>query len=114
MTISIRDLLSWSRFINKICVNEPPPYGNLISPRQAYIHGAFFVFIDSIGSGSSWNGLAGSLHIARKACLHFLNSQASEEKHVIDNSIVLHHPSRFGQGPFLIDRGNEIMAPVFA
>ena len=43
-TVSIRDILSWVRFINAVTGNDA------VSTMMAYIHGACLVFLDSLGS----------------------------------------------------------------
>ena len=105
MTISIRDLLSWSQFINKTCLDGQLSAETQLSPKHAYIHGAFLVFIDAIGSGSSWSNLGFSLQFARQACLSILKKQTAIDESLIDHKIVLNHSMKFGVTPFLIDRG---------
>ena len=43
-TVSIRDILSWVRFINAVTLNDA------VDATMAYIHGACLVFLDSLGS----------------------------------------------------------------
>ena len=73
---------------------------------MAFIHGAFLVFIDAIGSGSSWSGLSFSLEAARKACLAFLLNQTGPFEDFGKHEIVWNDPLKFGITPFVIERGN--------
>ena len=43
-TVSIRDILSWVRFINAVTLNDA------VDTMMAYIHGACLVFLDSLGN----------------------------------------------------------------
>ncbi|GAB7337543.1 hypothetical protein MBLNU457_g2860t2 [Dothideomycetes sp. NU457] len=60
-TISIRDLLAWSEFVNR----------GAVDPLLAVIHGAAMVYVDSLGANPAALLAVGSAQIAaeRKACL---------------------------------------------
>jgi len=60
-TISIRDLLAWSEFVNR----------GVVDPLLAVIHGAAMVYVDSLGANPAALLAVGSAQIAveRKACL---------------------------------------------
>ena len=105
MAISVRDLLSWSQFMNKACFDKRCFDETLTAAKLSYIHGAFLVFVDAIGSGSNWSRLECSLQFAREACLSFLKKQTSLDESVVDYKIVLNDPTKFGVMPFFIDRG---------
>ena len=113
MIISIRDLLSWSQFMNKTCFDKRFSDETLIASKAAYIHGAFLVFIDAIGSGSKWSSLESSLKLAREACLSFLKKQTSTDESTFDHRIVLTHPVKFGVLPFLIDKGVAYICSIW-
>lgn len=59
ITVSIRDLLLWIKFIN-VTTDEDSKTTNTsvfakLSLAEAYIHGAHLVFLDSLGTGISNN-----------------------------------------------------------
>ena len=91
--------------MNKTCFDKLRSDETLIPTKLAYIHGAFLVFIDAIGSGNNWSGLGYSLQFARDVCLSFLKKQTSIDDSVIDRKMVLSDSKKFGVMPFLIDRG---------
>eukprot|EP00795_Rhopilema_esculentum_P017643 gene17642-9287_t len=114
VTISIRDFLSWTEFVNKTCMTyaDEDQSAMTLSPQVAYIHGAFLVFIDAIGSGSSWSGPNFSLEVARKACLSFLKSQVEIQADLLRYEFLLNHQFLFGISPFVISRGPLPPVPV--
>ncbi|KFM76669.1 Midasin, partial [Stegodyphus mimosarum] len=70
-TISVRDVLTWVEFIN-ICED------NLL-PSEAYLHGAFLVFLDAVGSGPTAIGSPETLQDVKQKCFDFLLSQVGKE-----------------------------------
>ena len=92
--------------MNKACFDKRCSDEASTATKLSFIHGAFLVFIDAIGSGSNWSRLECSLQYAREACLAFLKKQTSLDESVIDHKIVLNDPAKFGVMPFYIDRGN--------
>lgn len=108
--ISIRDMLSWVHFINKVAL---PPTGMDVG--LAYIHGACLVLLDGLGSGLTGNGLADWKRL-KNASLNFLIQQVwrmtgvcpdrttLQEKFVKELQVV-NSDTMFGVGPFLIPRG---------
>lgn len=54
--MSIRDVLSWVNFINVTSWNvssgmEVDDESDILTPVQAYMHGACLVFLDALGAG---------------------------------------------------------------
>ncbi|KAK3879278.1 hypothetical protein Pcinc_016138 [Petrolisthes cinctipes] len=110
--ISIRDMLSWVQFINKVAL---PPTS--LDVGLAYIHGACLVLLDGLGSGLTGSGLVGWKQL-KKASLNFLIQQVwqktgvcpsrttLQEKFVEDLQVV-NTDSMFGVGPFLITKGKD-------
>ncbi|XP_059144482.1 midasin-like [Physella acuta] len=90
-TVSIRDILSWIRFIN-ICScdwkNEPDAVSMetnssslcTLDPLTSYIHGACLIFIDSLGTGSTTFSSESNTQTSRLMCIDFLCKQLSKFK----------------------------------
>ncbi|KAG8444766.1 hypothetical protein GDO86_009802 [Hymenochirus boettgeri] len=79
--LSVRDILSWVNFMNvmigdKEMVNSMVPRCNLDSV-TAVIHGACLVYIDGIGSGTTFCSAESTL-LARQKCMRFLSEKLSE------------------------------------
>ncbi|EDV22987.1 uncharacterized protein TRIADDRAFT_27999, partial [Trichoplax adhaerens] len=66
---SIRDLLSWTNFIN-VCTAKYEMNSCL-----SYIHGACLVFIDGLGSGSGLTNNTASISNSRQSCFDFIINQ---------------------------------------
>ncbi|KAL6249838.1 AAA ATPase midasin [Rhinocladiella similis] len=66
-TIPLRDLLAWAEFINR---------ASSLGEELAFIHGAFMVYIDSIGANPAGMTSTGSqdLNDSRRACLAHLQN----------------------------------------
>eukprot|EP00794_Sanderia_malayensis_P000583 gene583-1243_t len=114
-TISIRDLLCWVDFINTVCdrnkgrkeePNSNANNNNNLHPKLGFIHGAFLVIIDSLGTGNSWYGPSFSLEQARDACLSFLKLHTGWSNDVPRCGIIRNDAGYFGMSPFFIQRGN--------
>lgn len=110
--LSIRDILSWVHFINKVTLEQA-----CLDPGLAYIHGACLVLLDGLGSGLTGSGAAGWKQL-RDASLNYLcqqvwqNSGAKPNKTTLMEELVsdLNHVNTdtlFGIGPFTITKGPE-------
>ncbi|KAG7171260.1 Midasin-like 4, partial [Homarus americanus] len=109
--LSIRDLLSWVYFINK--VTSAPTNMDV---GLAYIHGACLVLLDGLGSGLTGSGIAGWKQL-REASLKYLCQQVWQKTGVIPNTSTLQEEfinnldfvntdAMFGVGPFVISKGS--------
>ncbi|CAO3637326.1 unnamed protein product [Cunninghamella blakesleeana] len=103
--ISLRDILSWVKFINT-------GVSNGLDGQLCFVHGCCIVLLDGLGShGSSGSFLAGdALKEFRLKCLRELvnNHEASENEilcHTVDHSAVSITDNQFAIGPFHISRG---------
>ncbi|XP_047493219.1 LOW QUALITY PROTEIN: midasin-like [Penaeus chinensis] len=107
--ISIRDLLSWVTFINKVTESE------CLDPGLAYIHGACLVLLDGLGSGRTGTGLQGWRKL-REGCLSYLCQQVWQKTGVQPNTVTLdgklgmqlnfvNNDTHFGIEPFIIPKG---------
>ena len=76
-----------------------------MSPALAYIHGAFLVFIDSFGSGTSWSGPSFHLSEVRKVCGEYLKNQTGSAYEIVSKEIILNDQAVFGIPPFQIIKG---------
>lgn len=124
--VSIRDLLSWVRFINTCCnlathddhvtSDHVTPYQSpsspVLSPSTAYLHGACLVFLDALGAGlSSYASTSASPQEARAKCIEFLKAQLQNISEVDTEVFDMKGPSAiiteklFGIKPFYIPRG---------
>lgn len=115
IVISIRDLLSWTHFINLTAVtvqeeNRMEVTGlHQLEPAMAYIHGACLTFLDALGSG-----LTSSLNAAetRDLSLAYLTRQMTtitgQEVSVVDlggQARIHWTDEEFGVDNFFIARG---------
>ncbi|CAM1297592.1 MDN1 (predicted) [Pycnogonum litorale] len=103
--ISVRDILSWTSFVNTICDNGQNN-ADRVDPAIAYFHGACLVFVDSVNSGASGN--------FRSDCIKFLVEQINRINGFdISQSInpcnadVIRSENYFGIQPFFIPTGSE-------
>ncbi|KAI8339483.1 P-loop containing nucleoside triphosphate hydrolase protein [Chlamydoabsidia padenii] len=108
--VSLRDILSWVKFMNTGADNG-------LDPQLCYAHGACIVLLDGLGShGSSGSFLAGnSLKEFRLKCLRQLVGDANaDEKTVlgVDGAAVSITDQQFAIGPFHIPRGNLDRADI--
>ncbi|KAL4676505.1 hypothetical protein H8959_010650 [Pygathrix nigripes] len=69
--VSIRDILSWVNFMNKMGEEAASKRPETISTVTSFVHAACLVYIDGIGSGVTSSGFGTAL-LARKECLKFL------------------------------------------
>ncbi|KAK7081093.1 AAA ATPase midasin [Halocaridina rubra] len=108
--ISIRDIVSWVYFINKITA-EPIN----LDPGLAYVHGACLVLLDGLGSGLTGSNSLGWKQL-REAGLNYLCQQVLQktglnpdrktllEKFVRDLKFI-NNNIHFGIAPFVISSG---------
>lgn len=120
LTVSIRDIISWVRFMNEVALRNEHPVGFGAS----YVHGACLVFLDSLGSGSTGN-ISFDWKKTKDALLQFLcwqaqqmSSQPLDTKAFSDvlSSSFRNDENLFGIEPFLIPKGTVKPArpPVFS
>ncbi|KAI8972107.1 hypothetical protein BDB01DRAFT_854805 [Pilobolus umbonatus] len=110
VVVSLRDILSWVRFIN-VAVE----FG--LSPELAYTHGGCLVLLDGLGShGSSGAFLNGSyLKDFRLKCLRHLSGKSNASEHDIlgeTKDRVQICGDKFAIGPFEISRGPSPKADI--
>ncbi|KAG8189752.1 hypothetical protein JTE90_012927 [Oedothorax gibbosus] len=115
--ITMRDILTWVEFMNTMIQIGLPP-------SIAYVHGAFLVFLDSLGSGQSTFANLKELNDIKKDILNFLENQIRKTGGGLDlNTVALCLPEitkvfhklgighlsehTFGIGPFQIQLGPE-------
>ncbi|KAI7907509.1 P-loop containing nucleoside triphosphate hydrolase protein [Cokeromyces recurvatus] len=101
--VSLRDILSWVKFIN-IAVDSG------LDPELSFAHGGCLVLLDGLGShGSSGSFLTGqTLKDFRLKCLRHLSGkfEATEQEILGDTKDKLQNiGDKFGIGPFQIPRG---------
>ncbi|KAK8382570.1 hypothetical protein O3P69_015426 [Scylla paramamosain] len=110
--LSIRDILSWVDFINKVTLQPTS-----LDPGLAYIHGACLVLLDGLGSGLTGSGVAGWKQL-RKAGLNYLCQQVWQNSGTKPNKATLveefvcelnfvNTDTLFGIVPFIITKGSE-------
>lgn len=97
--ISIRDLLSWIRFINQT-LSE-------LGPESSFYHGACLVFLDSIGCGS-----VKAADVSFSDAEQTLNSLLSKHQMQLKASIVTKGNEFYGISPFFIEKGMYIYSTV--
>ncbi|CAH0557511.1 unnamed protein product [Brassicogethes aeneus] len=105
-TISIRDILTWVNFIN-VCAEK-------IEISEAYLHGAFLTFLDSLGSGATSTESIKILEKFRFQCESFLIKQLKTLTHVeptlLEKLSVDITKKSFGIKPFYIQNGKLVSA----
>nr|XP_023017788.1 midasin [Leptinotarsa decemlineata] len=104
LTISIRDILTWVTFLNT-CVDK-------MDISEAYIHGAYLTFLDSLGSGTTSIESLKHLELFRNNCQQFLTNQVSHLGLTQSTSLkteltVEKIGNKFGINPFYVDIGPE-------
>ncbi|CAN6670439.1 midasin [Trichomonascus vanleenenianus] len=102
--ISLRDILAWINFVNKLSES--------ISPEMSVFHGACMVFIDSVGSNASAN-LAQSADILKRhrlECVEKLSSLLgfNFKETYLQSFDVEVSPLALKVGPFTIERDPSI------
>ncbi|CAG9814425.1 unnamed protein product [Phaedon cochleariae] len=102
-TISIRDILTWVNFINT-CADR-------MEITEAYIHGAYLTFLDSLGSGITSTESSKSLDKFKSACHEFLTNQTSKLTPSVPHTPprVDKTDDRFGVKPFFIPTGKTAL-----
>lgn len=91
--ISVRDVLSWIKFINQSVVK--------LGPESSFYHGACLVFLDGIGCGS------GEVErISRSAAELFINSLLNKHGKKLRKLAVTAESGFYGISPFFIEIGN--------
>ncbi|KAK8720293.1 hypothetical protein OTU49_013436 [Cherax quadricarinatus] len=109
--LSIRDLLSWVNFINKVA--SAPVYMDV---GLAFIHGACLVLLDGLGSGLTGSGTAGWKQL-RDASLDYLcqlvwqktgvnPNRSTLQEEFVSNLTFVNTEKLFGIGPFTIKKGS--------
>uniref|UniRef100_A0A8C4UIL8 Midasin n=1 Tax=Falco tinnunculus TaxID=100819 RepID=A0A8C4UIL8_FALTI len=120
--LSVRDILSWVKFMNVMVENEESTsakeYSILyISPMMSFVHAACLVYIDGIGSGTT-SCSADTALLAREKCLTFLHDKMSQFLELTDyqkNELKIYDRTKekdfvwmddfMGIHPFFIPRG---------
>ncbi|XP_073531808.1 midasin [Phyllobates terribilis] len=121
--VSIRDILSWVNFMNVTVKNdfsETPYEGTNLDTSTALIHAACLVYIDGLGSGTTFCSAASAIS-ARKQCMRFLHEKLSAigeitvevqfDLQMYERTMqrkINYLESLFGIDPFYITRG-----PIF-
>ncbi|XP_069167675.1 LOW QUALITY PROTEIN: midasin-like [Procambarus clarkii] len=109
--LSIRDLLSWVHFINKVASGP-----TCMDAGLAYIHGACLILLDGLGSGLTGSGTAGWKQL-REASLNYLcqqvwqkttinPSRATLQEEFVSSLSFTNTDTVFGIGPFMINKGS--------
>ena len=93
--ISVRDILSWVKFINQT-VSE-------LGPECSFYHGACLVFLDGIGCGSGKMAV-----MSRSNAEQFVNSLLSKHGKTLRMPAMTKGSGFYGISPFFIERGNFI------
>jgi hypothetical protein len=91
--ISVRDILSWIKFINQSFVK--------LGPESSFYHGACLVFLDGIGCGSGKVEL-----ISRSAAEIFISSLFNKHGKKLRKPAVTAGNEVYGISPFFIEKGN--------
>lgn len=113
-TVSIRDIISWVQFINRVTAGG-------MDLGLAYIHGACLVLLDGLGSGLTGTGLQGWQNL-KNVSMNFLYQQVRElqgvkpeitslEEHYMLKMKFVDELHRFGVHPFFIEKGTEGVLP---
>ncbi|XP_066464567.1 midasin isoform X2 [Eleutherodactylus coqui] len=120
--LSIRDILSWVNFMNVTVKNDSSerPEGTNLTTITALIHAACLVYIDGLGSGTTFCSAASTIS-ARQKCMRFLHEKLSAAVQITEDmqlDLQIYEKtiqrkinsleSLFGIHPFYIPRG-----PVF-
>ncbi|KAF2362034.1 ATPase dynein-related AAA domain [Trinorchestia longiramus] len=111
-TVSIRDIISWVQFINKVTV---APGDEELDVGLAYIHGACLVLLDGLGSGLTGTGVIGWEEL-KEVSLNYVYQQVwsltglKPDLSMVEESCVtklkfVDEAKRFGIQPFFIEKG---------
>lgn len=91
--ISVRDILSWIKFINQSVVK--------LGPESSFYHGVCLVFLDGIGCGS------GEVErISRSAAETFISSLFNKYGKKLRKPAVTAENGFYGISPFYIEKGS--------
>ncbi|XP_066547692.1 midasin isoform X2 [Amia ocellicauda] len=122
--LSVRDILSWVNFMNLVCESNgvqlmptSADWDLKVDPVTAFVHAACLVYIDGIGSGTTFSAAENALKV-RRTCLDFLCKKLcrittlDEERiralRIYDTSLArkpLWEENYFGIHPFYIVNG---------
>ncbi|CAB0039345.1 unnamed protein product [Trichogramma brassicae] len=108
-SVSIRDLLTWTKFVNA-CVEKEKGKRKL-TLKDAYFHGACLTFIDSLGSGMNNMLSIKTLKTFKNNAFDFLKLQMDKlvestlETSMDIDSAETNHDGLYGISPFYIERG---------
>ncbi|XP_018427598.1 PREDICTED: midasin [Nanorana parkeri] len=119
--LSIRDVLSWVNFINVTAddTSVKEDIGTTLNAVLAFIHAACLVYIDGLGSGSTFCSAETAVS-ARQKCMHFLQEKLTTVMEITEDVLSELHMyeskerkiswlgDSFGIHPFYIPRG-----PIF-
>ncbi|CAB0035735.1 unnamed protein product [Trichogramma brassicae] len=115
-TFSIRDVISWAKFVNT-CVEKHGKRKLALS--DAYYHGACLTYIDSLGSGLTSMESTQKLNTFKNNAFDFLKSQMdklieSTSDYLMEvDSEDLESDQIYGIPPFFINRGELSLAESF-
>ena len=84
--VTVRDFLSWVKFINVCTLKDPTAQRTVLEPSQAYIYGAFLVFLDALGLTTTAN--SETTNSARELCSQFLSNQLKSVLGMVDSGCV--------------------------
>lgn len=91
--ISVRDILSWIKFINQSVVK--------LGPESSFYHGVCLVFLDGIGCGS------GEVErTSRSAAEMFISSLFNKYGKKLRKPVVTAENGSYGISPFFIEKGS--------
>lgn len=108
--ISLRDILTWVSFINKL--------SKTMSPELSLFHGACMVFIDSVGSNNSASFASSSkvLLSHRKTCIRKIGELLDLDLETIyftpQIPVITEHQVQFGS--FFLDRNSMVESTSFS
>ncbi|XP_072559009.1 midasin isoform X3 [Paramormyrops kingsleyae] len=112
--LSVRDILSWVYFMNRVCAQEGGEECQAaLGAVTAFVHAACLVYIDGIGSGTTAASAESAL-LHRRACLAFLQSRLQRDAgtfrvyDVVSSREPQWGENCFGIDPFYITTGPEI------
>ncbi|XP_040203696.1 LOW QUALITY PROTEIN: midasin [Rana temporaria] len=117
--LSIRDILSWVNFMNVTAddMSVKEDVGTTLNAVMAFIHAACLVYIDGIGSGTTFCSAEAAVS-ARQKCMRFLHDQLTSVMEISEDvlsELHMYEKSKerkiswlgesFGIHPFYIPRG---------
>lgn len=84
MLISVRDILSWARFITSVLQagqSAPVPDVERVRPWEAFVHGVALVLLDGLGLGSGLSPASAAR--LRLECTAVLARQVRDSFHLV-------------------------------